>query len=151
MQLHFEITSIGQPGQLVLIRLDAQAFAAFGLLLEQGFEFFDHLVHGLHHAAQFRSARQFRQAEKLSPGNGLRLFNHIIQRLELTTQQQSPQYRAHNTAEQQPRQTAQCTLPKLGEGKHGMADHLYPCSLLPAATDNGIAAGRFQADQLDEP
>ncbi|MNN35876.1 hypothetical protein D3C81_1497430 [compost metagenome] len=86
VQLHLEITSVGQPGEIVLIGLGAQFFATFGLLLEQRLELLDHLVHRLHHAAQFRCARQFRQAEEFATGDGVGLLDHVIQWLQLPTQ-----------------------------------------------------------------
>ncbi|MNQ54906.1 hypothetical protein D3C85_689850 [compost metagenome] len=151
VQLHLEVAPVGQPGQGVLIGLDSQFFAAFGLLLEQRLELLDHLVHRLHHTTQFGRARQLRQAQELAPGNGMGLLDHVVQWLELSTQQQRPQHGADRTADQQPAQATQCALPELGHGEHGMADHLDPGRLLPATTDQGIATGRLKANQLDEP
>jgi len=42
-------------------------------------------------------------------------------------------------------------LPEFGQGKHRVTDHLNPRRLLPATADNGIAAGRREADHLHEP
>ncbi|MNV03479.1 hypothetical protein D3C71_937490 [compost metagenome] len=151
VQLHLEITSVGQTGQVVLIGLNPQFFTALGLFLKQRLELLDHLIHGLHHAPQFRRARQLRQAEKLTTGNGVGLLNHVIERFQLPTQQQRAQYRADHTADQQPDETAQGALPQLGQGKHRVADHLDPCRLLPATADDRIAASGLQADQFDEP
>ncbi|MNR11325.1 hypothetical protein D3C85_1276180 [compost metagenome] len=79
------------------------------------------------------------------------LFDHVIERLELAPQQQRAKYSTQCSTQQQPTQAAQGALPELGQGKHRVADHLHPCSLLPAAADDGIATGRLQADQSDEP
>ncbi|MCY1389757.1 hypothetical protein D9M71_45610 [compost metagenome] len=83
LQLHFEVTAVGQPGQAVLVGLVAQPFAAFGLFLEQRLELLHHLVHRLHHTAQFGGARQFRQAEELAAGDGVGLLHHVIQGSQL--------------------------------------------------------------------
>ena len=151
VQLHFEITPVGQAGQVVLIGLGPQFFTAFGLLLEQRLELLDHLVHGLHHPAQFRRARQLRQAEEFAASNGVGLLDHVIQRLQLPAQQQRAQHRAHRAADQQPAEAAQRALPQLGQREHRVADHLDPRGLLPATADERITTGRFQADQFDEP
>ena len=149
--MHLEITPVRQPREFVLIGLGAQFFAALGLLLKQRLELLDHLVHRLHHTAQFRGARQVRQAEEFTPGDGVGLFDHVIQRLQLATQEQRAEHRTHGAAHQQPTEAAQRALPQFGHGKHRMADHLDPRGLFPAATDQCIAAGRLQTDQFDEP
>ncbi|MNH18402.1 hypothetical protein D3C79_781030 [compost metagenome] len=86
IELHFEITPIGQACEAVLIGLNTQLFAALSLLLEQRLELLDHLIHGLDHPAQLWGARQVRQAEKLATSNGVGLRHHVVQRLELPTQ-----------------------------------------------------------------
>ena len=106
MQLHLKITSISKPRQGVLIRLSPQLFAALGLLLEQRFEFFDHLIHRLHHTTKLRGSWQLGQAQKLATRNGMRLLHHVVQWFELTPKQQCPQHRTHDAAQQQPAQTA---------------------------------------------
>ena len=83
-----------------MIGLHPQFFATLGLFLEQGLELFHHLVHRLHHAAQFRGARQIRQAQEFAAGNGVGLFDHVVQRLELPAQQQRAQHRTHRAAQQ---------------------------------------------------
>ncbi|MNJ37018.1 hypothetical protein D3C77_318230 [compost metagenome] len=81
----------------------------------------------------------------------MRLRHHVVQRLELATQQQGTEHRAQGTTQQQPAQAAQGALPQLGQGEHRMADHLNPRRLLPATADNRIATGSFKADQANEP
>ena len=150
-ELHLEITPVGQARQAVLVGLHAQFLAAFGLLVEQCLELLHHLVHGLHHAAQFRGARQVGQAEEFTPGNGVGLLDHIVQRPELTPQQQGPEDRTRRPAQQQPAEAAQGALPEFGQGEHRVAHHLHARRLLPATADDGIAAGRREADHLHEP
>ncbi|MCY1432061.1 hypothetical protein D9M71_480470 [compost metagenome] len=93
IQLHLEITPVGQPGQRVLIGLDPKFFTALRLLLKQRLELLDHLVHGLHYPAKFGGARQFWQTEEFPPGDGVGLLDHVIQRFQLLTQQQCAKYR----------------------------------------------------------
>ena len=111
VQLHLEIAAVGQPCEVVLIGLGAQFFAALGLLLKQRLELLDHLIHCLHHATQFRRARQIRQAEKLAAGNRMGLLDHVIEGLQLPTQQQRAEHRTQCAADQQPAKAAQCALP----------------------------------------
>ncbi|MNG95010.1 hypothetical protein D3C79_540330 [compost metagenome] len=151
VELHLEVTAVGQPGEAVLVRLGAQSLTAFSLFGEQRLELLDHLVHGLHHAAQLGCPRELWKAEELASGNRVGLLDHVVQRPQLTAQQQCTKYRTRGTAQQQPAQAPQGTLPELGDGKHRMADHLDPRGLLPATADNGIAARRFEADQVHEP
>ena len=151
VELHLEITAVGEAGEVVLVGFGAQFFATLSLLLEQRLELFHHLVHGLYHATQFWRAGQVRQAEELAAGNGVGLFDHIVQRLQLPAQQQPTEHHADRTAQEQPAQATQGALPELGQGEHRMADHFYPCGLFPATADQRITTGRLQADQLDEP
>ncbi|MNI29042.1 hypothetical protein D3C73_828470 [compost metagenome] len=79
------------------------------------------------------------------------LLDHVVQRLQLSAQQQRTQRRTDRAAEQQPAEAAERALPQLGDSEHRVADHLDPRRLLPATTDDRIPPCRFQADQLDEP
>ena len=79
------------------------------------------------------------------------LLDHVIQRLQLPTQQQRAQYRTDHATTQQPPQAAQCALPQLGQCEHRVTDHLDPRGLLPSTTDNRIAASGFQTNEFDEP
>ena len=151
VQLHLEITAVGEPGQAVLVRLGTQPLAALGLLGEQCLELLDHLVHRLHYPTQLRCARQLGQAEEFAAGNGVGLLDHVVQRPQLATQEQGAEYRTGRATQQQPTQAAQGALPELGNGEHRVADHLNARSLLPATADDGVAAGSFQADQAHEP
>ncbi|MCY1439602.1 hypothetical protein D9M71_558450 [compost metagenome] len=79
------------------------------------------------------------------------LLDHVIEGLQLPAQQQRAQYRADHATDQQPPQAAQRALPQLGQREHRVTDHLDPCGLFPAATDDRIATGGLQANQFDEP
>ncbi|MNM75276.1 hypothetical protein D3C81_870590 [compost metagenome] len=79
------------------------------------------------------------------------LLDHVVQRSQLVAQQQGAEHGTGRATQQQPAQAAQGALPELGNGEHRVADHFNPRSLLPAAADDGIATGGFQADQVHEP
>lgn len=86
VQLHLEITAVGQPGEAVLVGLCPQPLTALGLFGKQRLELFNHLVHGLHDPAQLRGTRQLWQAQEFAAGNGMGLLDHIVQRAQLAAQ-----------------------------------------------------------------
>ncbi|MCY1539654.1 hypothetical protein D9M68_752510 [compost metagenome] len=144
LQLQIEVAPVGQPGKAVLIGLGTQLLAARGFLGEQRLELLDHLVHGIDHPPELGSLGQFGQAEKLAPGDGVGLLDHIIQRAQLALEQQHAQADAEYATERQPQQDAERALPEFADGEQRMADHLQPRRLAPAVADDGIAAGGRQ-------
>src|SRR5690606_38046741 len=150
-QLLLELAPVGQPGKWIPIRLITQSLAARRLFGEQGLELFHHLIHRRHYPAELRCPGQLGQTEKLPPGNRIGLLDHIVQRSQLSLEQQPTQHDAQDSDQRQPQQYSQCRLPEFTQREQGVTDHLNPRRLTPAVTENGVPSGRFQINQTGKP
>ncbi|MCY1208753.1 hypothetical protein D9M72_203880 [compost metagenome] len=150
-QADIELAPVGKAGEAVLVGLFAQAFAARGFFREEVAQLVHHLVHGQHHAAQFRGTRNLGQGEEFAAADGFGLLHHVVQGAQLRAQQPGADQGADHAAEQQPGEAADGTVPELGQGELRMAEHLHARGLLPAAHDQRVAALGLQVDQAGEP